>query len=150
MRWKDCLEDFNAIRVKKDEQRVKSLLITSDARIKYIQKQEINKLSCNFILENYYSSAVEILHAILIKAGFKVNNHICLGSYLKDILKKERLYRIFETNRKRRNGITYYGALVRFKTCKKSINELRKLISELKKFIQILQIERFIYYCYHF
>lgn len=136
MTWKECLEEFNAINVKTDNSKMKSLIITAHARIAFFENQKINEQSCNFILEDYYSSVIEILHAILIKEGFKVKNHICLGFYLKDILKREELYRLFDTNRKRRNRLVYYGELVNFETAKKSITELKKLIFELKKLIK--------------
>ena len=48
--------------------------------------------NCNFIFEAYYSSVTEILHAILIKEGFKVKNHFCLGYYLRDVLGREDLF----------------------------------------------------------
>lgn len=135
MSWKGCLEEFSAIKITPDKQKATSLIETADARIKFIKKQKIDEKNCSFVLEAYYSSVVEYLHAILLAKGYKVKNHICLGYYIQEILKRDDLYRIFDINRKRRNAIVYYGQLIKLKTGKKAVEDVKKLIMNLKIYL---------------
>jgi len=92
--WNDCLGRDLAIRTYKDISRAKSLIETSLHRIKHIRK-DLNENTANYIFEDYYTSIVELLEALTLFEGYKVLNHICLGMYLKDILKRGDLFYIF-------------------------------------------------------
>ncbi len=131
MSWKECNEEFSVITIKPDKEKAKSILETANARIKYANKDKIDKTNCSFIFESYYSALIEYLHSILIRTGFKAKNHICLGYYLRDVLKRDELYRIFDYSRKRRNNLMYYGKMLKFETAKKSIENVKILIKEL-------------------
>jgi uncharacterized protein (UPF0332 family) len=128
--WKDCIENNSAIKVSIDEKRAESLIETADERIKDIN--EINEKNCNFVFEDYYTSVLEVLQALVILNGYKIINHICLGYYLRDILKMNDLYVIFDDLRYKRNSLTYYGKRMDFETAKNSIEKCKKLIRELK------------------
>src|SRR3989338_5982836 len=91
----DCLQTYSSRQVSPDKEKAKSLRETAEGRINIITK-EINEKNANYIFEDYYSSLLEMLHAIVILEGYKVENHICLGYYLRDILKKEDLFRLFD------------------------------------------------------
>jgi len=116
-----------------DKAKAKSLIETADERIIFLKESKLTASNCRFIFEGYYSSALEILHAKVILAGFKVENHICLGFYLRDILKREDLFRIFDDARYKRNSVVYYGKKLDFEVTKNSIQDLKRLIEELKK-----------------
>jgi hypothetical protein len=136
MNWQDCLNENSALHSSKDIKKAESLLKTAEGRIKYIQNQKITKENANYIFEGLYSSIIEILHAIVIKQGFKVNNHMCLGYYLRDILNRENLFRTFDDLRYKRNSLIYYGKEMDFDVAKDSIEKSRKLIKELKEIEQ--------------
>jgi len=84
------------------------------------------------VFEGYYSSILEMLHAIVVLEGYKVNNHICLGYYLRDVLKNDELFRFFDDCRFKRNSLVYYGKRMDFEIAKDSIEKAKKLIKELK------------------
>lgn len=132
--WVDCLESNSAVRVSPDKERAESLVETSGERIKLIK--EINEKNCNFVFEDYYTSVLELLQALVILSGYKIVNHICLGYYLRDALKREDLFMIFDDVRYKRNSLTYYGKRMDFETAKKSIEHCKKLITSIRKEIK--------------
>jgi len=132
--WQDCLNNQSARIVKPDIKRAKSLIETADERINLIK--EINEKNCNFVFEDYYTSILELLQAIAFINSFNISNHICLGFYLREILKREDLYFIFDDLRYKRNSLTYYGNKMDFETAKQAIEKSKKLIKEIKRLVK--------------
>ena len=128
--WNDCIETGSATKAFVNKERAKSLLETANKRIGIIK--EINENNCNFVFEDYYSSLLEILQAIIIIQGYKVSNHICIGYYIRDVIKREDLFLSFDDVRYKRNSLTYYGKMMDFKTAKNSIEKCKKLMNYLK------------------
>ena len=134
--WSDCLLYNSARKTTPDKSRARFLIHTSAERIEYLKDLKITEKGANFLFEGYYTSTIEILEAITLSEGFNIRNHLCLGYYLRDILKKENLFQIFERCRFKRNGIVYYGKLMKFEIAKHSVEEIKNLISELKLLIE--------------
>jgi len=132
--WEDCLFNNSAKSVSPDLKRADSLIETAEERISLIK--ETNEKNCNFVFEDYYTSIIELLQAISFSKGFNVLNHICLGFYLRDTLKREDLFNIFDDLRYKRNSLTYYGNRMDFETAKQAIINCKKLIKELKELIK--------------
>lgn len=128
--WNDCLENSTAVDISPNIERAKSLVETAEERLKVIKN--INKRNCNFVFEDYYTSVLELIQAATILNGYKVINHLCLGYYLRDVLKRHDLYLIFNDLRYKRNSLTYYGKRMDFETARVSIEKCRRLIRELK------------------
>ncbi|MEK6908738.1 MAG: hypothetical protein AABX23_01660 [Nanoarchaeota archaeon] len=128
--WNDCLINKTAKSITPDINRAKSLIETAKERISLIK--EINQKNCNFVFEDYYTSLLELLQAITFKKGFNIINHICLGFYLRDILKREDLYFLFDDLRFKRNSLTYYGSRMDYETAKQAIEKCKRLINELE------------------
>lgn len=133
--WKECLEYNSAFKITPNKEKAKSLIETADERINS-SLRKLNKKTANFIFEDYYSSILELLHAIIILDGYKIINHVCLGYYLKDILKKENLFLRFDDLRYKRNSLTYYGKRMDFETAKNSIKQCKDLIKNLKNLLK--------------
>lgn len=76
--WKECLETCSSLRITPDKPKAKSLIETAKGRVQFLTEIEIKENNANYIYENYYSSVLEILHALLLLKGYKVGNHICL------------------------------------------------------------------------
>lgn len=128
--WQDCIINNSAKKISPDVKRADSLIETSRERIDLIKK--INEKNCNFVFEDYYTSLIELLQAMAFKKGFNILNHICLGYYLRDMLKKEDLYRVFDDLRYKRNSLTYYGSKMDFETAKQAIERCKRLIREFR------------------
>ena len=127
--WDDCLANYAAKRVTPDVLRAESLIETAKERI--AQVGQITEKNGNFVFEDYYTSLVELLQAKTFTAGYNVLNHICLGFYLRDHLKRADLFLIFDDVRYKRNSLTYYGKRMDFPTAKHAINRCKKIMSEL-------------------
>ena len=132
--WKDCLDSNSSIKVTPDKSKSNSLIETAKERIEY-STREINKQNANYVFEGYYSSILEILHALVLIDGYKVNNHVCLGYYLKEIVKRDDLFMIFDDCRYKRTSLVYYGKRMDFDIAKDAIEKSKKLFKELNKII---------------
>jgi len=128
--WGDCLINKKAITITPNIKRAESLIETANERISLVK--EINERNCNFVFEDYYTSLLEILQAIVLKKGFNILNHICLGYYLRDVMKREDLYLLFDSMRYKRNSLTYYGYRMDSETAKQAIEKCKKIIKELQ------------------
>ncbi|MBN2330876.1 MAG: hypothetical protein JXC85_03605 [Candidatus Aenigmarchaeota archaeon] len=131
--WNDCLNNMTARRVSPDTGRAESLLETAKERIELIK--EINEKNCNFVFEDYYTSLIELLQSMAFKDGYNILNHLCLGFYLREALKMERLYTIFDDMRFKRNSLTYYGSRMDFDTAKDAIEKCKRIMNDLEKLI---------------
>ena len=129
--WNDCLANNSARKISPDIKRATSLIETANERIKLIK--EVNGKNCNFVFEDYYTSLLELMKAMTFKKEFNILNHVCLGYYLRDILKREDLYQIFDDLRYKRNSLTYYGSRMEFETAKQAIDQCKRLIKEINK-----------------
>ena len=132
--WNECIENNFVIKISPDFRRAKSLIETSEERLSIIK--EINEKTCNFVFEDYYTSLLELLQALVLIKGYKILNHVCLGFYLKDVLKKDDLYLAFDDLRFKRNFLTYYGKRMDLETCKEAIRKCKKIINEIKELIE--------------
>ncbi|MFA5406653.1 MAG: hypothetical protein WC307_04835 [Candidatus Nanoarchaeia archaeon] len=126
----DCLANNSVKENTPDVKRAQSLIETAKERISLIKK--VNNKNCNFVFEDYYTSLIELLQAIAFKKGFNVLNHICLGYYLRDYMKREDLYIIFDDLRYKRNSLTYYGSKMEFETAKQAIHDCQRIMNELQ------------------
>jgi|SRR3989338_11047266 len=127
--WNDCLINKSAKAVTPDQNRAESLADTAKERIILIK--EINEKNCNFMFEDYYTSLLELLQAMAFKNGYNIMNHLCLGYYLRDVIKREDLYILFDDLRYKRNSLTYYGNRMDYETAKQAIEKCKKIIKEL-------------------
>jgi len=134
--WNDCLETFSSVKITPDRAKANSIIETSLGRIEFAEEKEIKENNANYIFEDYYSSVLELMHAITILDGFKVSNHICLGYYLNDILKQAKLFRLFDDCRYKRNLLLYYGKRMDFETANNAIQKCKTLIKELSTILK--------------
>ena len=132
--WEKCVEYNSAKKVSPNLKRADSLRGVAEERIGIIK--EITLKNCNFVFENYYTSLLELLQALIIQRGYKILNHICLGYFLRDVLKEDRLYNLFDDLRYKRNSLTYYGNKMDFETAKQSIENSKTLMKELEFYLK--------------
>ncbi|MBS3156301.1 hypothetical protein J4413_03655 [Candidatus Woesearchaeota archaeon] len=134
--WKDCIESNSSISVSKDKAKAKSLIDTASGRNQFLSRNKIDENNANYIFEGYYSSLVELMHALVLLNGYKVGNHICLGFYLRDVMNKDSLFRIFDDCRFKRNSLVYYGRKMDFETAKEAVKRCKELIKEINKMLE--------------
>jgi len=130
--WKECIESTASLKVSPDSAKAKSLVETAQGRIEFLKSTSLAESNANYVFEGYYSSALEMLHALVLQEGYKVSNHICLGYYLRDVLEKDHLFRVFDDCRYKRNSLVYYGRKIDFETAKTTIEKCLRLIKEIE------------------
>jgi hypothetical protein len=129
--WNECIFYQAAIKTNTNKLRARSLIGTAIGRLPYAEKREAIGEEINYKFEDYYTSVVELLQALLVLDGYNVLNHICLGYYLRDILKKEQLFKMFDDCRIKRNSLIYYGKKMEVEPAEITIEKAKLLITEL-------------------
>ena len=133
--WNDCIFNKSSLKTSPDVAKAKSLVETAKGRIRFLQESKVEESNVNYIFEIYYSSVLEFLHALVLMKGYKVKNHICLGYYFRDVLKRGDIFRFFNDCRTKRNDLIYNGRQMEFEVAKEAISRCKKLIRELSKLI---------------
>ena len=96
----------------------------------------MDEKTANFIFEDYYSSILELIQALVLLNGYKADNHICLGFFIRDVLKREDLFFAFDDRRYKRNSLVYYGKRMDFGTAKQAIEKCKRLIKEINMLLK--------------
>ncbi|MFW6233711.1 MAG: hypothetical protein ACOC3Z_03555 [Nanoarchaeota archaeon] len=133
--WDECLLENEVISCSVDEGKCLSLIKVSEGRIMFLDKQKLDNFNVNYIFEGYYTSILELLHVLTLYKGLKIKNHICIGYYLRDVLKKEDLYAVFDDLRYKRNSLMYYGKEMDFDIAKDAIKKSKELLQNIRKII---------------
>ncbi|MBI2140556.1 hypothetical protein HYU14_06545 [Candidatus Woesearchaeota archaeon] len=128
--WEGCLANTSAKRITPDFPRAESLIETAKERMSLIK--EVTEKNCNFVFEDFYTSLIELVQSKAFKKGYNILNHVCLGFYIRDVLKREDLSILFDDLRFKRNSLTYYGSRMDFETAKKAIDRCKMIIKELQ------------------
>lgn len=134
--WEECIETSASLKVTPNKPKINSLIDTAVGRVQFITETSIKESNANYIFESYYSSVLELMHALVLLHGYKVSNHICLGYYLRDILQKQDIFRLFDDCRFKRNSLVYYGRKMDFETAKLGIEKSKQLIAELNNLLK--------------
>lgn len=134
--WEECLESSVSLKVTPNKAKVMSLIDTATGRVQFLTETNIKESNANYIFESYYSSVLELMHALVLLHGYKVGNHICLGYYLRDILQKQDIFKLFDDCRFKRNSLVYYGRKMDFETAKLGIEKSKQLIAELNNLLE--------------
>lgn len=134
--WEECLESNASLKVTPNKAKVTSLIDTATGRVQFLTETNIKESNANYIFESYYSSVLELMHALVLLHGYKVGNHICLGYYLRDILQKQDIFKLFDDCRFKRNSLVYYGRKMDFETAKLGIEKSKQLIAELNNLLE--------------
>ncbi|MDO8643048.1 MAG: hypothetical protein Q7R76_05735 [Candidatus Woesearchaeota archaeon] len=135
--WEECIESNASLQGTPDRPKVTSLIDTAAGRVQFLTETGIKESNANYVFENYYSSVLELMHALVLLYGYKVGNHICLGYYLRDILQRHDLFRLFDGCRSKRNSLIYHGRKMDYETAKYAIEKAKQLIVELNKILDV-------------
>lgn len=129
--WDECIKQNTALSIRPDPAKARSLVETAKGRIDFLEEQSIKEANVSYIFEGWYACVLELLHALVILQGHNVSNHICLGFYLRDVCKKERLFRLFDDCRLKRNALVYYGKRLDMEIAQQTIAKCKQLVESL-------------------
>jgi hypothetical protein len=125
----------NIFKITKDKERAKSLNKTALERLDLIK---LFPKSATFkIVEEYYSTTLELITSIMYSDGFKTLSHTSAIEYLSKNYKEFSLseIKLIDKMRKLRNGIVYYGEQVNEEFLINYQEDIIKLISKLQKIV---------------
>ncbi len=111
--------------VKLDEDMVNSLIKSSENKFKSENKLEMSDVTAGSKLSLAYDSLRELLEALALRKGYKIYNHECYTSFLKEIIGESDKGDDFDEIRKMRNAVNYYGKDI-------TIEEAGKIIARIK------------------
>ena len=117
-----------------DPTHIRSLIHMSLERVHFLKSADQDHP--NFIFEGLYTSIVELLHALAMKSGIKIDNHICLAYYLGEMIGRKDLFRTFNDLRYKRNSLVYYGKIMKEEAAEQSVAKARALLAEIGKLIE--------------
>ena len=136
MDWKDCLGNKTAKNVNLDLGLINSLIKTSENKLKSSQELKMNETNASSKFSLVYDSLRELLEALALINGYKIYNHECYTSFLKEILNESNKGDEFDEIRKVRNKVNYYGQEITVDESSKiikSIDSLRTFVLSLLK-----------------
>lgn len=132
MDWEECLKSKIVKEVKEDVNLIKSLRETAKIKSAETLPEElfIGKISL------MYDALREYLESLALENGYKVYNHECYASFLKEILELSALGDKFDRLRRIRNAINYYGKRISREEAGEILAEMNVLIEKIKVIIK--------------
>lgn len=134
--WEECVESRSASKIRPNKSKAEALIDISQKRIEFFNKITLSDENACFIFEGYYSSIIEMVHALALVEGYNIQNHICLGYYLRDVLKKDILFNMFDDCRFKRNNLIYYGNILDFENSLEVIDSCKKLTKIIRQILR--------------
>lgn len=134
MDMKECFRKKIAKNVKPDIDMIKSLIKSSENKLKSEEKLVMEEITTGSKISLAYDSLREILEALALKQGYKIYNHECYTAFLKEIINESGKGDEFDEIRRVRNDVNYYGKDISVEEAKdviKRIRELRNFILKL-------------------
>ena len=130
MDWKECCNKKIVKESSVDYDLIKSLVRKSDNKLGSENKLFMSEITAVSKISLAYDSLRELLEALALKHGYKIYNHECYTSFLKENQNGDE----FDDLRKIRNAVNYYEKDVLIEEAKeiiKRIKNLRKSMSNL-------------------
>jgi|SRR3989344_9697629 len=138
MRFNDFVNDGKIRRATPDKLMAGSIIKNTFEDLKFLEQTKLTELSKRKLVTNYYDSLRGLLEAISLLKGYKIYSHEAFTPFIEEELKEKILSIKFDRFRKIRNGLNYYGKSIQLNEAKEIIEELKRVITEIKqKFIKI-------------
>ena len=135
MDFKECIKKRIVKGVCSDGELIKSLLKTSKNKLYSGEKLGLDDITSTSKISLMYDSLRELLEALALKKGFKIYNHECYTSFLKEVVGLDAISEEFDDLRKIRNNINYYGKEISIKEAKQVLEQIKELRSKILNLI---------------
>lgn len=136
MDLEECKKKYLIKEISKDEDLIKSILKTSEYKLKSERLLPLNEITTNSKVTLAYDCLKELLEALAVKNELKIYNHECYTAFLKEIIKDSELGDDFDEVRKTRNSINYYGVILTINQCKSTLKNINEIIKKIKKYLE--------------
>lgn len=129
MDWKECTASRMAKNVKPDKNLISSLKRIAAEKVKSSEALPAEHFYSRISL--LYDALRSLLECLALQEGYKIYNHECYTSFLKEILRLSREAGSFDRLRIVRNGINYYGREIDSGEAGAVIKELKELTAKI-------------------
>jgi len=133
MDWTECKKKGFVKNIKLDLNLISALEKQSKNKLISSKMIELNETTASSKVSLAYDSLRELLEALAIKKGFKIYNHECYCSFLKEIIKDSLLGSHFDDLRIIRNKINYYGEDLSIEEAKQILKEIEEILNKVSK-----------------
>ncbi len=131
MDWKTCCERRIVKEIKEDTNKISAMKKIA------MEKYE----GANTLPYKYYYASITLLYDTLrtfleclaLQEGYKIYNHECYVSFLREVVHDSAIAEEFDKFRIIRNGINYYGREMSPDEGKAVIEEIKSLITRIKR-----------------
>jgi len=136
MEFERCKEEY-LTKLEPEEDKINSLTRLAEVRIKAINQIQRDAETSTIVAEGYYEAIKELLTALLLKHGWKSDNHECLISFFNEHY-PEYEYEISAIHqlKKIRNRINYDGVFIAPSYLEKNELEFNHIARLLNSLIQ--------------
>ena len=135
MDFKECVKKRIIKKTSSDLDLIESLKKSSSGKLESSRMLKVSNVTAGSIITLAYDSLRELLEAVALKNRYKVYNHECYYSFLKDIVNNNNLALSFDKIRKIRNSVNYYGKGLSVEDAKQIFDEICILILQCKKLL---------------
>jgi hypothetical protein len=135
MDWKRCNEEKIVKRISVDKELAKSLIESAGNKFTSASLLKLSEVTSSSVVTLYYDSLREFLEALSVLKGYKIYNHECYTSFLKEIIEDEDFSREFDSVRKIRNSINYYGEKLGLNDAEIIVRDVKELIKKCKNLL---------------
>jgi len=136
MDWNDCKQKKLAKKITSDPELIKSLIHSSTNKNASQKTLALTEITAVSKVSLAYDAVREKLEALAVKNGWKIYNHECYCSFLKEIIKESELADMFDLLRKVRNDLNYYGKSISTADATKRIAELETVLKKVGKLLE--------------
>ncbi len=135
MDWEGCSKKGFVKAVKKDLP-LASALVNAAAKKKAAGSLlPLNENTVGAKISLAYEALRELLEAYAILQGYKIYNHECFTTFLKERMHEESVAKEFDKKRMLRNDINYYGKEIAPAVAKIILREITELHERIKKMV---------------
>lgn len=134
MDWTACKKNKNLVKeVKADKNLMASLVKSSGKKLYSESLLELDNDTASSKISLAYEALRELLEAVALSKGYKIYNHECYCSFLKEVVNESSLGAEFDGFRKIRNAVNYYGKEVTAEEAKATLEKMNLLTEKIKK-----------------
>jgi len=133
MDWTECGKNNLVKQVNADRNLASSLRASSANRLESQSLLPLNDTTASSKISLTYDALRELLEAVAIENGYKVYNHECYCAFLREILNESGLADSFDSFRKARNAVNYYGRNVLGGEAERLLNEMHSFIQKVNE-----------------
>lgn len=134
MDWFECNNKRLVKQTNIDKNMILSLKDSSKRKLITAKRIIIDEITSSSVISLFYDSLRELLESIALSKGFKIYNHECYTSFIREILKQDKISNEFDKFRKIRNSINYYGKSLDIEETKKITSNIESLIHQIYSF----------------